>query len=530
MTMVPRLPRLRRPPIEERRRRAPMSVYRKVVITISAIIVAAALSYGGWYLKALYDSRAATCANSGLTLVTHESARNPECVGVTDGSYNFVPGNQSMASAGNAIMAENDWVRQQGRPYVTVAYLLPISPGGGGVFPARTAVEQLAGVYAAQHWANRNNVQGKAPLIQVLIASAGTQAAGWPTAVRYIENDRQSQHLVAVAGIAVSLDRTLAEVKRLTRDGIPVFAGTLTSDDFDNIQGMVRMTPSNAQEIGAALSFIKPQAASAFLIQDTNRSDSYNTTIDGEFRSGRSGFKDKTHRLDAIESYDTTGETGAHDSVAEAAANRIGQMPSDICDAKSGVVLFAGRGRDLATLVGDLASRPCLGLPITILTGDDAINMPVTKDVSQGLKSNVTLDFAGAANPGEWQHPADSSVSPEAFSAGQRGFAQFESAFASASSIGVTDASGNAMLGYDDLIATISAIRLAGVQPSPRGVTSELSALQGSRTVEGASGPISFSADYTAGHGSNPVGKVIPVLRIQPDGALTFVHLEPGPR
>lgn len=529
MTMLPRLPGLRRPLTGDPRSRAPWTARRKVVVTVTAVVVAAAASYGGWSLKTYLDNVAATCANDGPTVVTHESANDPECVGITDGSYKFVPGDRLMADVESAIETEDAWVLRQHRAYATVAYLLPISPSGGGVFPATTAAEQLAGVYAAQHWANRNNVEGENPLIQVLIASAGTQAAGWKTAAQDIENDVGSRRLVAVGGIAVSLKTTIAEVNALATNPnqpIPVFAGTLTSDAFDNIQNMVRVTPSNAQEVSAALAFIKPKAATAFLVQDINQSDSYNTTIDQEFRSG---FPDKTHRLDAIESYDTTGETSPQDPVAEAAANRIGQMPSDICDAGASVVLFAGRARDLATLIGDLAHRPCLGLPITILTGDDAINLPITSAVGEGLKSNVTLDFAGAASPREWSDPAASSVGPGTFSAGQRGFAQFRSAFTSAAATGVTDDDGNAMLGYDDLLTAISAIRLAGIQPSPGGVATELSALQRSRTVDGASGPISFSADYhnPARQGSNPVGKVIPILRLQPDGALTFVHLEP---
>lgn len=509
--------------------RAPWTTYRKTVVTVTAVIVAAALSYGGWSLDEFLASTAATCVNGGLTVVTHESARDSECVGITDGAFNFVPSSRQMAKAGNEIKREDAWVRGQHRAYATVAYLLPISAGGGGIFPAKTTAEQLAGVYAAQHWANQHNVEGTAPLIQVLIANAGTQAAGWPTAVRDIEKDVRPQHLVAVGGIGLSLSSTMAEVRKLARDGFPVFAGTLTSDAFDNIQNMVRVTPSNAQYVSAIQSFAQSEKFSRpFLIQDTDQSDGYAATLVHEFRSD---FQKSGQKFVAIESYDTTGEVSPGDSVAEAAANRISQMSSDICASHADVVLFGGRGRDLATLVAALAGRPCRTTPITVVTGDDGANMPVTAAVSSGLRSNVSLDFAGDASPAQWAHSADApNVSKTVFSAGRQGFSQYEQAARTANAaIGVTDNDGYSMITYDNMLVAISAIRLAGVQPSPSDVAMELSALEGSRAVDGATGPMSFSADYQspAHQGSNPVAKVIPILRVEPGGAITFVQLEP---
>ena len=56
----------------------------------------------------------------------------------------------------------------------------------------------------------------------------------------------------------------------------------------------------------------------------------------------------------------------------------------------------------------------------------------------------------------------------------------------------------------------------------------ELNAIQGSRAVLGASGPIQFSAVYQGrgAQGSNPVGKVIPILQLPPSGVPQFLALE----
>ena len=78
------------------------------------------------------------------------------------------------------------------------------------------------------------------------------------------------------------------------------------------------------------------------------------------------------------------------------------------------------------------------------------------------------------------------------------------------------------MIGYDAMLTSITAIRLAGTEsPSPGAVIRKLSLLQGSGQVLGASGPIDLAADYTLSTvGSNPVNKVVPILRWTPSTAV----------
>jgi hypothetical protein len=500
--------------------KAKYTLRRKLGIGAAVLVVLAGVGVG---LAEFVNYRAdadATCMNQGVTIVTHQG---PDCVGITDGSYQFDPASnpaaKELSQVEKAIKAEDARVRTSGRGYVSIAYLMPIS-ATGGVEPIKTVAEQLQGAYTAQYYANRNNVEGTAPLIQLLIASSGTQANEYLAADHEIESYVNSQHLVAVAGIGVSLDNTISEVRKLAGAGIPVFGASITSDAFDNIKNMVRSSPSNQATVDAALRFIRSKGmTTAFLIEDTNPSDSYDMTIVNEFRNE---YPDHTHHIIAAESYNTTGVTTPSSKPAQEVDNRIGQMTSDICYANASVVLFAGRGRELATLLTDLGTRPCLNHHITVVTGPDVTDMPFTSGVAQGLSSGVSLYYAGEANPGEWKN---NCTSPPAADLGCVGFATFSRAFSKLFK-GVSDNDSNAMMGYDGTLTSIYAIRLAGLNPTPGGVIGELSALQGTRVVHGASGPISLSANYLNGQGSNPVGKPVPVLQLTPKGTISFVQLE----
>jgi hypothetical protein len=477
--------------------------------------VAVAGSGLGGYVHYRIDANA-TCLNQGATIVTHQGPAG-ECVGITDGSYQFDPADPELTDVENAIKKENEQVTAPGSDYASLAYLLPIS-AGGGVQLLHSAVEQLEGAYVAQYYANRHDVNGIAPRIQLLIANDGTQGVQYGTAVHDIERAVATQHLVAVAGLGVSISTTAKAIKALASAGIPLIGSSITSDTFDNIKGLVRVSPSNHDEVSAVLSFIKPKARTAVLIEDTNASDSYDATLVQEFSTG---FPDARHAIVAPEIYNTTGDTGGSSPAATAIATRINQMPADICLAKASVVLFAGRGRDLATLLSALADRPCLTQPVTIATGDDVTNMPITRGVRQGLASGVALYYAGNANPAEW-----SAGKSPAIIEGRQGFTIFSTTFTRI----FPDRSlndGNAMMGYDATLTSVSATRLTtSLHPGPAGVLAELSALQGAHLVLGASGPIVLRTDYRSRIGSNPVGKAIPILRLEADGSAGFVQLD----
>lgn len=493
-----------------------MNTRRKAVIAVSVVIVAAAAGVGGWQLDHYVDDAEATCLNAGVTVILHADSSG-DCAGVTDGSYRFDPGNRALDDVEGKIKTEDQRVRSSGKPYVSVAYLLPFSTNSGSAVPIKAAAEELAGAYTAQRFANTHDVEGIAgPQIQLLIASNGTQGGGYQAVDRLIENDVGSQHLAAVAGIGVSLNLTVTEVRDLTRAGIPVFGSDTSSDTFDSVKNMVRVSPSNSAMVSAVLGYIKHNFRSAFLISDQNESDSYVTTLVADFPR----FSGKNNKIVESEEYDSNSGD---------ASGRVGQMAGDICASQAQVVLFAGRGRDLESLLAAFGNREQCGSPdnpdgkIAIITGGDVTNLQVNSAVKAGLQS-VDLYYAGETIPGQWRDPGceakAKAVGPTT------GYADFAGAYPFGAEL--PDQDGVAMIGYDAAISATSAIRLAaanGVSDTPAGVAQELSALQGKQhAVSGASGPVSFANYGNPKDGSNPARKVFPILKLLPTGDPRFVE------
>ncbi|MBS2539823.1 amino acid ABC transporter substrate-binding protein, partial [Catenulispora sp. NF23] len=372
-----------------------LSQLQKWLVQGLAVLLAVGLVVVGFHLPGLL--RHPYCADSGATTVKHVSG---ECIGVSDGSYVFAP---ELAGVEHAIRQENQMVTaQHPGEYVSVVVLLPISDSSGSIEAMSNVVEQLRGAYIAQYSANRKPVDGIVPAIQLLIGNDGYQANQWQAATRIIQDTQRRTRLAAVSGLGVSLSTTVAAADYLTGTaGIPVVGGTVTANEFDNIRDFIRVAPSNHDTIAVAVQYADSrQFKNAVLVQDENTSDAYDSTLVAGFEQ----FADSSHALVGRETFVSTPRTQATTDPQRVQAdlmirNRISQMPPDICTAQPAAVLFAGRGEDLAELVADLADRPCLNTPITIISGDDVTNLTFTPAVKRGLDTNVTVDYAGIANP-----------------------------------------------------------------------------------------------------------------------------------
>lgn len=471
---------------------------------IAAVAAVAAGVWGGIRINDTVTHSNHTCANQGATIVMKDGP-NSECVGLSDGDYDF---ESSLHRVDQLILAENRWVVAQGKPYVSLVYLLPMPSGGVSALSARTVEEQLNGAYTAQHYANRNDVTsaGTLPLIRILIGNGGNLWDGEGGTLRDIEAGVSSQHIVAVAGLGVSLASTVSAVQQLTGDGLAVVGASATADNLDNIPGLVRITPSNSDEAKVVLAYVKATAASASLIEDDNPADSYAQALSRDFTADypATGIVDK-------EIYDT------RDS-ADVVQNRINQMPADLCIAHPGVVMFAGRSAQLTELLQALASRPCSHQAITVVTGGDATNVTLDSTVQAALGGGVSVYYAGIAHPDEW---GASSGPPCTYR--YQGYSTFCRAYTQFPAGSLID--GNTIMGYDATLTAVTAIRLAGTQPSPQGVVTDLGALQRAHIVDGASGPVVLSADYSSGHGSDPQNKPLPLLQLEPNGDPRLIQL-----
>jgi hypothetical protein len=494
---------------------AHLPVGARRLLAALCVVALAAVAYGVYVpVDRLLNK---PCMHKGATNVTHQGA-NGECVGITDGSYVF---HDSLRQAEEAIRKENREVVKHGTNYVSVVLLLPISADKGSILSMPNAVEQLKGAFTAQYYANRNNVEGLTPYIQLLIGSDGYQANAWQAAVSTIENDN-GRHIAAVTGFGLSLAGTESAIRELTAHHIPTFGATLTSDSYSNIKGFVRVSPSNVDNMAAALSYVESDYKRAVLVEDGNAGDSYDVTL-------VSGFKKFAyipgHQIVGVEPYDTSERDQDGQSAEERrrhqteVATRISQMTTNICAAQPAVVLFAGRGQDLGVLVHAF-SNTCLDKQIRIVSGDDVTNLPDSTQLRTDLSGHVIVDYAGVAHPGEWSAKVGHDQAHAAAAAqGAQGFHTFNTVFHKlfpGSYLG----DGNAIMAYDATITATSAIRLTEQQqPQPDAVLNELGALQGAHKVIGASGPIQFTANYqTSGTGSNPVSKPIPIIRLTTKG------------
>lgn len=521
--------------ITGRFRRLPVRTRAAASVLVAAVFAAA--GFGVFTAASNVVAAGGVCMRQGATILDHKGP-DGECVGFTDGAFSLDPAlttiEHDIADANRAV------VQGHAGDYVCVVYLLPISSASGSIMPMNAVLDQLRGALAAQTYVNNHDVGGVSPYICILIGNLGRQANQYEAADQIIQSAAASQHIVAVAGIGVSLSTTIATVSELARPGpnmLPVVGSTITAREFDNIRDMIRVAPSGVDSAAVARSFAQQAFSRAVLVEDQNSKDSYDVTL----VNGLKGFGDAKHQIISHEVFDTTFRNEPSSAADEAQAeedvrNRISEMPGDICIAQNSasaaqpaVVLFGGRAQDLADLVAAMADRPCLNTPITIVSGNNVTSMALTAAVRRGLASKITIDYAGLADPQEWApgQGVGSGGSVKAFADGQQGFAAFIGGYRTLYPGGPAP-TGESMLAYDSMLTVTTAIRLTtDRQPTPSAVAGELPALQGANIVLGSSGPCAFEADYAnSAVGSDPIGKALPVLTLASDGSQHFVSLQ----
>ncbi len=449
--------------------------------------------------------------------------RGGECIGVSDGSVVF-PSSSELGEVMGSIREENRRVEQSGEPYVSVAYLVPLVPPEGDDDLSEVLRHELQGAYLAQRKANRAEA---VPLIRLLVANAGEENQQWePVVTQLLGRVGAPEHLVAVAGLGLSLEATRQAITALTDAGMPTIAAALTADNLraepgeDSVRGLVRVAPTNTDEARAAAAYLKLSLGirSALLIQDTNETDLYPSTLSSAFQAA---FPDATHTLiEPAEQYDSS---------LPAVANTFRLMMASICQQQPDIVYFAGRDTHLEAFVELLPQRPCLDFRVNIVTGDagagtvNALNRQLDErrpELRAALEANVTLRYTALAHPGAW------GTTPSSFSRASIGsFAQdcegdtcFRTLF-----LDEPLDDGRAIMGHDAVLTAIEAIRRSVTQQEPTTdpgkVAQLLGQLRGTNAVPGASGWISFDER------GNPIEKAIPILELMPDGTVAFVQL-----
>ncbi|MGH3696894.1 MAG: hypothetical protein ACRDRX_23425 [Pseudonocardiaceae bacterium] len=482
-----------------------------VIVTIVIVIV----------VRTINGLRDDVCGGPGVM----RTGPFDECVGVTDGTASFAS-DLGLQSVLGRIKQENDAVVGSGAPFVSIGYVVPLPRDSKSGLLAGLRHE-LEGAYVAQWRGNHRDGLGDIPLIRLLVVNvgdgAGLQSAVIPRVIRRASDP--AEHLVAVAGLGRSVEATKQAISSLSEAGIPMIAAGLTADDLSirpgqPVRGLFRISPTNSAETAVAAGVLKP--AATLLVQDVNRGDAYTNSLAEQFRT-----------VFTTPPAGTLLEPERYDSSLPAVDNTFVQMMYSICIKQPVAIYYAGRGAHLSGFLAALAGRPCPKLKIDLFTGDDAVDLTAElrrqlaagnqDGIAANLRTNITLRYTGLAHPSTW------SDQQRFLPASTRIFQQncdtcFTRAFP-----GEQLDDGAAIVGYDALLVAIRAIRSGVSQQTnspmdpaaltPGAMLQQLFRINVAAPVNGASGPIGFDEQ------GKPTAKPIPILQLNPDGAVTFIRL-----
>lgn len=481
-----------KPPMNIPRRRHRLQ--RLVILGVVLTVLAGGLVWG---TTALLNA----CGGPGSGV----SDVDGECIGVTDGSYEFHP---DLAEVQRKIVAENEWVLAQNKPYVSVALLSPLTWNERSALNGAKILRLLQGTFAGLQRVNRRSLAGDPqPLVRLLLANAGSGLTHWePVVTELAERVDGEDRLVAVTGLGMSVAATEAAAKRLSQLRIPMIGALITADglDHEHIDGLIRTNATNTDYVAALSRYLqgRPELRDGLLVYDANQPDLYTRTLkeamEREF-SERGGYL----------RYPPQSFVGAS-IPGEATPNMFDGITKNICTVRPQLVFYAGREGDLVSFIEALSHRVCRAEPLTVLTG--ATGFGLVKEITGKLvAANVTAVYASSVDDDRWRAGAPDAPHYQDF---HTAFTEhFKSAFLD---------DGYAVMHHDAVVTAARAIRLAAEQsknadrlPTPGDVRSQLLNLNNAYQVPAASGQISFSAK-TKG---NPGGKPVPVLQVPPPAA-----------
>ncbi|MCY0925368.1 branched-chain amino acid ABC transporter substrate-binding protein [Streptomyces sp. H27-H1] len=475
----------------------PLHVVRRVALAVAAAVaLVAALWLGvGWL-----QDRQARCADGVV-----EQGPDDECVGVSDGSYVFAP---HLDAVSRKIEVENRRVLANAdkEPYVSVAYFTSFTTTAGDSNSAEGVRHELQGAYLAQYRHNQGDLSAS-PKIRLLIANPGSESTQWKHTVdELIARKDSPDRLVAVAGLGPSNNENLAAIKRLSEHGIAMVGATLTATNIQDINGFVRIAPTNEDEAYAGAAYLKRRGvATAVVIQDVAQGDLYSATLGTAFTKA---FQDgDKHKLVAERmTYDS--------SVGSAWQNELHYMSGQLCQQHPQLVYFAGRGLHLTHFLDALANRSCTDQRFTVFTGDDTTNLS-PEELARAAGTGIEVLYTGLAHPDMYRSAPQAVSAPSA-----RNFQPG----------GLLDQwfphdpreDGGALMGHDAVLAAAHGIQMAAHwqgQVVGDAVARMFHQMDGTQQVAGASGFISFQ------NNGNPRNKAVPILRLNAKGQVEFVEV-----
>jgi ABC-type branched-subunit amino acid transport system substrate-binding protein len=471
----------------------PLHIVRRVVVGLVVVaVLAVAVPYGvNWV-----GEWRARCGDGVV-----ERGEDNECVGVTDGAYRFA---NHLEAVRKKIKEENDRVIKGDDPYVSIAYMTSFTLTSDDSNSDESVRHELEGAYLAQDRHNNGDFSAS-PKIRLLIANTGSNSGQWRYTVdELIKRKTSTDRLVAVTGLGPSTDENLAAIHRLSQHGIAMVASTMTATNIQNIQGFVRVAPTNVDEAHAASAYLKRKKfTTAVVVQDTAKGNLYANTLGKAFTEV---FPDRAHKLVA--------ESMTFDSsVGSAWKNELRYIPGQLCVLKPQVVYFAGRGQHLTHFLSAIANRSCQKETFTVIAGDDTTNL-TAEQLRLAAKTKVQVYYTGLAHPDMWKKEpnAVSDLSAKAFQEDGELDRWFPND---------PRHDGQAIMAHDSVLTAAQGVQMAARwqgEVTGDAVGRMFHQMEGTERVAGASGFISFQ------NNGNPDNKAVPILRLDERGRSVFVE------
>ncbi|MDW5329724.1 ABC transporter substrate-binding protein [Plantactinospora sp. KLBMP9567] len=437
-----------------------------------------------------------------------------ECVGtLTDVDRHFF--SDDLRSVQAAIARENAWVHEQWQAdpernrYVRVALLSPMTATAKSFMSAEQIRHSVQGAYVAQRRANHTpDFADPRPLVQLVLANPGSRQTQWRRVVEALERTTDDRHpLVAVIGMGTSITATRDTAHYLSASDadLPMVAGVATSDEFRDIPGFVRTSPSNTDYVRALGAYLaeNPELRTGMLVYDDSEPDLY-------VRDLRAVYERLLGRYLTVPA---KAYFGAADP--ENRTQLFSTIQTSVCNTpRPDLILYAGRALDLDDFVHSLAVRSCRD-PISILVGATGLGpfADLTPILQQG---QITIINAAGVDPAWFATESPpSGTAPD-------GLMPFLTAFR-AEEFGEPGAldDGYGPTHHDAMATAVMAIRAVtpGLPPDeiPRAgnVRGQLMNLNNSSYVPGAGGRLTFTTTRMA----DPIGRWIPVISIPPSAA-----------
>jgi hypothetical protein len=250
-------------------------------------------------------------------------------------------------------------------------------------------VDEMRGAYLAQSAINAKQVLG----VQLLLASEGdTSESLQGQAVQQLEALQGApEHLVAVAGLGISIVSSENAARSLAADQMAMFGALPTADQFSSYSfpGFDQVTPNVSAQVGV-LRAVLAAPASAVLVRDQQATDLYTSDVEADLSRAYGG---RTHLHDYPFTPGTSYTNEEFEIIAANACDQPGKTPP--------AVFYAGRASVLQALITQFQqATDCAGKAITIVTAGDADGLApaATRTPSTAAGAQVSVEYTDIVN------------------------------------------------------------------------------------------------------------------------------------